>query len=497
MKNKQIVSVILTMTLMISAVSIVSAEETMDILNEAPNQYQAIEETEDNGLNEYSKEEESTNFDGKLLSVKLNGIYEPYQYIKGSYEFDEKASEADVISKKWYWSNSKDKGWTDAGVDTDTFYTGADYAEKWIKFEVTLKDNKAYTSDPKQIGKLWNYQVWRIHNTEKSKFDTVNKTSPKEYIFTFEEQEFVLLDSTESDSAAFLVMAKDTYGTRKFFSVDRHQSFEELNEWLNTTFRSVGNSGKKLPDKLMKYIDFKQGWQTEAGQSIGCKGYTGGISIPAMTEVLKYSSKIGLQDSGEDWWTRSPATPEYGDGNTLTYVCGSDDMLGQTYGAHGTWNQKSIRPIFYLSRDFFIDNKMDLTTTGAEVCKEIGKRYKKSELAEMYSVKELEDVFGFEPDYSVVCYPMGDIDDEIFECFCEVTNRLEDRNPGALMLCIYDAENRLVAMDIKSVQLLGGKKAVVDFAIENIPEGAGKRAEIYLLDPDNGFSPVSYRGIIE
>lgn len=436
-----------------------------------------------------------TSFAGELASVSTKGIYEPYQIIKGFYTFDEQTKEEDIVYKKWSVSSKENSGYTEV-CEGDSFETGSEYAGMWIRFEVTLKNKKNYTSQPKHIGNLWNYQVSRITNSGSSKFTTVNKITPEEYIFEIDGQQFILLDSTESDTGTFLVLAKDTYGSKQFFSVDRHQSFEELFDWLNTTFRSSGNGGKKLPDGILKYIDYDQGWQTEAGQSIGCKGYIGGISIPAMTEIIQYCDKFGLQDSGEDWWTRSPTTSEYGDGNYITYICGSDDMLGQTYGVHGRWGIKAIRPMFYLSKDFFLDHKLDLEKTGIEVCRQIGSKFEKKELLNLYSTKELEDIFGYEPDFSLICYPFGSSD--IFECGCLVNNHTADRSPGAVMVCIYDKFGSLIGIDIKETQLLQEQEEFLEFAVGGLPDGEDeKTVKVFLLDAENGLKPISYPGKVE
>ncbi len=436
-------------------------------------------------------------FEGEISDVELKGIYEPYQKIKVSYAFDDITTESDVVYKKWYVSDEPGGSYTEiTGTDGhDTFVVIADYADKWIKSEITLKNKNKYSTQPKQIGSVWNYTLNQIDNSVSNKFDVVNKTTPSEYVFKVDGQEFILLDSTESDSSRFLVMAKDTYGSRQFYTVDMQQKYDQMNEWLNTEFRANGNGGKKLPDKLLKYIDYEQTWQTEAGRIATTAGHSGGIAIPSITEIKKYSEKIGLADSGEDWWARTPVSFDVMDGNSIFVILTSEENVGKTAGIHGTWSSKAIRPMFYISKDYFLENILDMETTGSEVFRTLGKSYTKDELRGLYDIKVLEDVFGFEPDYTFECLPFTDMDGEIVECLCLVTNHIEDRT-GTVMICIYDADNRLVGIDMQTAEFKNETETEIVFSIENLPATPNKTIEAYLIDKSELLSPITYKGIV-
>lgn len=434
-------------------------------------------------------------FEGTVKEVKLKGVYESFQNIRAEYVLDEITTEEDVVYKNWYISSSERGTYgviADAGevLKTDTSYCG-----KWIKYGVQLKNRMIYYSEPKQIGNAWNFRGKELTIAGGSNpLETINAKTPEEYLFTVGDQEFILLDSFDSDTSAFLVLAKSVYGTRQFYKRDEGQRFNDMITWLNNDFYAAGNDGKKLPSEITSYIDMEQGWKQEHRRwdTTTELGYYGGISIPAITELHKYSEKIGLQDDEADWWLRTPTTEAYQDGNYMQYVSGDAEKLGATLGKHGTNSSSGIRPMFYINKDFFIDNKLDPETTGSEVYKTLAKKYTKNELRHLYDNRTLEDVFGYPGDYTVKIYDLGDMSgtDEVF--LLGVTTHIDPKD-AIVVVNIFDKDNRLVGVNTQATRLETEVESEILLEYANLPEGEGKYMTAHILENKNGkLIPLFY-----
>lgn len=209
--------------------------------------------------------------------------------------------------------------------------------------------------------------------------------TPSEYLFEYDGKKFIMLDKEEKGGKKyFFILCEETYGNQIFDTApDRNADtclayWEPADEyniayWLNNEFLENGNgSGKALPEGIIQYIDADREWSTE--EMKGLEGYEAEpnktvhpLAILSATEWLKYYKKIGQNVAG-NWWLRSARTLDTGLVN-MVLCTGS----GYTVGTNSAWrangNAIGVRPCFYLSEDFFKEQK--LTSAGKTVQEEV------------------------------------------------------------------------------------------------------------------------------
>ncbi|MEG2584460.1 MAG: hypothetical protein RSA27_08135, partial [Oscillospiraceae bacterium] len=327
-----------------------------------------------------------TPYETKTITAKLNGIYETHQNIKIDYP---KITGANTIFK-WYVSDVKNGTYNEVlGSSLDSFYIKEEYANKWIKAEVTQNSIKCET-EPRQVGGLLYERMEPLSGDKK--LTNITETAPKSALFSTGGQEFILLDTTESSESRFLVMSRKTAGKRKF-STSGGQNFSELKTWLNGEFLTLN----KLPENVKTHINKDATWKIEPymypqGAVSAENTVTAGVVIPSLTEVKKYKNKIGFyEDLGMGWWTRTPmGTP--GDENAIL-AANSDAMnMGCFFPILSQSEEHGIRPMFYLNREFFKNVKIDVNTAGADVKRAITTNYSPSELS-IYTAEEIATLF--------------------------------------------------------------------------------------------------------
>ena len=224
------------------------------------------------------------------------------------------------------------------------------------------------------------------------------ENSPKENMFTVGNQDFVLLDTFHNEQSTFYVIAKGLYGQKAFSTVNTNR-FDPDNEnniayFLNNDFLKDGNSGKKLPEDIIKYINMDHVWITEPGGSEGDAkdAYTvrAGVTLMADWEFCKYADRFGLIDgnyvAGQTtvYWFRTAFGLEKRGDMMMEYR-----MAYKNFYTKASTGVSNIRPQFMLSKEFFKNVKP--TNIGSNVVKAMMKVYNLDELVEtgLYSEDEL------------------------------------------------------------------------------------------------------------
>ena len=228
-----------------------------------------------------------------------------------------------------------------------------------------------------------------------------NIKTPEKNIFKIngDDREYVLIDWNNSDQSTFFVMTKEIFPKREF-DKDSTQKFDVDDEnnigyYLNNEFRQSG----KLSQGILDSVDNEHIWETEAGYKTGnCpEGYSiqCGICLMSQTEWLHYYPQFGLRDDLEEkytgWWLRTA----YGLGgtkNAMLIVKSLPAEIGRT----NTWNSNNpmyVRPVFYLNKDVFLNNKLNLQESGARVKRAVSSLYTDDELISAgYTDKEISDI---------------------------------------------------------------------------------------------------------
>lgn len=276
-----------------------------------------------------------------------------------------------------------------------------------------------------------------------------NKNTPDEYVFTADGMEFILLDSLldsieksndntciKPEKSAFMLMTKNTVGTKAYISDStstdaraKNQYPYDMTMWLNnkssvnlyggtngrgkvtwnpenvdyTESGYKGNSGyTQIPESVLSHVDDTMYWHTERGgywhNSANPDKYCavqGGLQLLSLTELVKYGDKIGLADCDADWWLRTPAPFDADNknqnGNHVQSV--GRAVLGSTSYTLQT-AVMGIRPVFYVDKDFFLEEPIDMSKAGADVIMTLSKRYSRAELkAAGYSEADLSEYF--------------------------------------------------------------------------------------------------------
>jgi len=236
-------------------------------------------------------------------------------------------------------------------------------------------------------GALADYETGYKENVtkmdEKSLLDT-----PPENVFRLagDDQEFILLDTSNDENSTFFVMSKQDYGNTNFgqsqkFDINDKKS---IAYFLNNDFK--GRTYQFMTKAVLDYIDYNHVWYTEPGNKDGAgdSGYTTtcGLAVMSLTEWHQYKDKFGIRDNissskTDGWWLRTARVG--GDVQSVFMTAINPNLLGNQQEWKVTGGL-AIRPVFWLKRDFFKDNRLDLENTGENVIKALKEVYQPAEI---------------------------------------------------------------------------------------------------------------------
>ena len=467
--------------------------------------------------------------------VILKGRYETNVPIKVEYSANGEAA------IQWEVSDNGVDGWTAVeGAASESFTPGKDLSKKWIRAAVTADGGTAY-SKPKQMKERWYgkaqtgcpaesmYIAETINSGENVPISYVDASGAREssnpnVLFTVDENEYLLLDTTEDDNSHFLVMKRTAIGEHK--ASTGSQFMDELMCWLNDKesvdmcfdnnlfatrsgaqdysqsggYRADMKSAEPvytvISEKLIRHIDENAVWKQEPKmyQSGDCEiTYSGGITIPSLTDYERYKDKIGWRDFSGDpgsfnytfinymCFRTGHANPGAGD-DTTAYDKGWG--LGTIYPNPGAWtgyadipNGFSIRPMFFLNKDVFLDKKiaaqMDFTKIGEDVKVAIANSASKAELIEAgYKASDIEP-------YIVTTGELSDISaDGIYDTSLPIT-----------ISYTYDGDEKFLKFNVLASDSADGEFSLIKTQTGDnkvvIPTSAGgKYVKIQVETPD-------------
>lgn len=230
----------------------------------------------------------------------------------------------------------------------------------------------------------------------------VDKTA-KENLFRVQgsSDTFILLDH---DAEGFFVTTSKFYGTHNYDSdLDGKYDIEKDNNvayWLNNEFLKEGNKSEDgvdtvsyaLPECIISHL-VERDWLCEAGHpsSDFTEDYTvrAKIALMSVTEWKTYHSKIGLMDdtSSNYYWLRSVCGQDVSSPAQVVSIKQGITCIGKMQNAYG------IRPVFYLDNDFFLDEKVDITSLGSSAAYIIRGSYSREQLQKAYSADEIDRLY--------------------------------------------------------------------------------------------------------
>ena len=240
-----------------------------------------------------------------------------------------------------------------------------------------------------------------VGNVSTKPTDAVEKTAAAD-VFRLEgsADEFVLLDSTEE---GFFVSTKNFMGLREYDidNTGKYDIYDSNNVayWLNNDFLENGNTYNggsfSLPDGIKEHL-IEREWLCEAGHI--STDYTedyyvkAKVALMSITEWKKYYNKLGYKDdtTSNYYLIRSVnglSNPGGNSGIMVIAVQKGHSSNGKSYSKYG------IRPVFYLDKNFFIEEKCDITVLGDNVVKIIREVYQRDELENIYNKNEIERIY--------------------------------------------------------------------------------------------------------
>ncbi|MGN0179386.1 MAG: hypothetical protein ACI4DY_08110 [Monoglobaceae bacterium] len=340
--------------------------------------------------------------------------------------------------------------------------------------------------------------------------------SPRENIFKVDgsSQEFVLLETTDSNTSKFFIFAKDFYGNMAFdtggSTVFDVRNPNNVGFWLNNGFLQFGFGGKngkifKLPDSIIEHIDRNHEWKIEAGLYVGARSDRYGVSLLSQEELLKHKDKIGVRDTINDADTFTVSGWMLRD----VYLSALSYRYGGPFEGRGdiwSWGVKdlgmAVRPVFYLDKDFFKEVKLDVNDIGVNVISMFKKMYSMDELRNIYTDEELWDIFGYKAGIMLDVTGFTDENGERIENLTErdyvyvmtdIKSAMVDSCDVMVMSILYGSDNCPITFARKRLRLNSGEEKTADIgmALKDKYKEKGAYIKTYVLECGSRLNVLS------
>lgn len=478
----------------------------------------------------YSEEMLQNYYDvsGELLSAEINAIYETS--LPAKVKFDYTGNNLTNIKINWYLSNSINGEYTLSGSvtgDKNNYRIPYSAGGKYIKAEVIcIPTGTSFWTEARYIEPAWGPQAainnatipnddglleYKVNDNvvETYPYNPIKTrmpaTTPRQYTFTYNDVEYILLDTTESDESHYLVMVKKPVARHVFNKANNGgQVFDDLIGWLNgvdqvvsyvegkevvTDVDYAGNgfvdSANKLPAAISAHINWQNNWKTERKMwtDVHERVYVGGIAIPAYKELERYAEKIGSYDAGAiNMWLRTPDGRRGGDGNSVLASGTASEFAGYFYSMSIT-NENYIRPIFYLDKNFFTSVRVE--NIGVETAALISADVPKATMiaSGLYNAEEIAAMYPVEPDYIRAKFSNVTTGGEVTATFS--TNMGVDGSQWVFIAAVYDENGKMLGMNFVTQEVfLDAITGIysINVTVPNIPAGSGNYAKGFVWD---------------
>lgn len=333
----------------------------------------------------------------KIKNVMAVGNPKPAYTLTGSFVWDCDAIQGESVYR-WFWSDSIGGTATEIVSNQSMTITNS-LAGKYVWLQVVPRTadggfGVAVNSEPILIGAA----LTKPTNDTPS---GLQATAPAVNRFKLNDgtnKEYILLDTTSD--GRFLVITYDSYGGHIFDTQEVNKfdvnSSTNIGYWLNNEFINSGNvivnkdtgvtTTYVMSADILNYVDYNAEWLTEAATANGSDFLNKApLALISTTEAIRYKDKIGYSDAGLKYtWTRTPLD------NVHVFRFIYDGRFKTT----GRDDAGDVRPIFYLTSDFFKNIKIDVESMGENVAKAIKNMYPQSVLEGLYNQAELAK-FGY------------------------------------------------------------------------------------------------------
>jgi len=325
-------------------------------------------------------------FTGTLTDLTVRGIMSAGNTLSLAYT-SENVTDENIIQYKWYKSDAADGAYALAGT-TNTLQTEASTSTYYYKATIMLENGVTYDAEAVEVSGRSNFAY--SNSNDGAALRAMNVQNNSNYVFSVvvgEDEdsqvlyEFLLLDVIpESDNARYKVLATQTYGG--------DYAIKDLN---SDGFKAL------LPEAITNHIDYTVYHDGSTNMWGGYGQETYGISAISVKELLNYQNIIGmgaynvfdqLQENGYKRFATRTNSHRSDSGGYLVSImaAGEDDVrvYDRDYQCDNHLNEDSsacencvrcdsfshanscnteIRPFFYLDKDFFNEESVDITDT--------------------------------------------------------------------------------------------------------------------------------------
>lgn len=417
-------------------------------------------------------------FEGTIENLRVRGIFEAGATIYFAYDSDTVTND-NIFEIQWLKSTQEFGTNYEACGNGESVVTGEVNSKYYYKVKITLINGNEYESAPVAITPYSSVRECGANGTP-APLEPMLTDTPEEYTFTLGGKDFILLQVNEtSDTSRFYVLADDIYGSYV------------LNSFKDEDIAVL------MPEGITEYADVNAWWSgtTEAwGNHIA--GRKRMFYAPLLEEVRKHSDKIGLSVDGADYWITRTNSARTADARWVFGVCGNDFTSGSTEYTVGTFmtnlnpsgNVSPLRPAFFLSKDFFSNIKVE--RIGEKAAEMVRGAVSKSEMINIYTNTELEDIWGYTSDFVIEntqFYKDGSgIADLNSADFTITTNIKSVMNTVDVIAraTVYTEDGKLVAVQFRKVPTVKDEAVPVEFNLSEMPEGS-KYAALSVLSSDS------------
>ena len=296
--------------------------------------------------------------------------------------------------------------------------------------------------------------------------------TPPENKFSIDGVEYILLDTTNDTDSKFFIM-EENISKKGYFDPDQYDI--DVDPYDSNNIVYYLNHNYPIHSIVKNYINTNHLWLTEAGygDSVCPTDYTVkcGINLLSVQEWNTYAGKFGYAPSGfstNTWWLRTPGTNI----NTIRYV---SKLSGNCLHTYTNSEQRGIRPVYYLHRDFFKKVKPD--SMGSNVIDTIKRTYSANELISgcAYTKDNLIHLgIAEENDFLLTEIQLTNAEGKPIsspEHHQDINLKIKNDTPTLFtaILAIYDSENNLIACSSSQIETSGTIHLVLP---EDAPTGA-------------------------
>ena len=300
------------------------------------------------------------------LSGRISGVLSAGNIL--SFEnYGVNVADEDIVSYEWYQSSSEAGEYTTYSTEAtcQSEFNETSNVDKWYKVKVTLDDGTSYTTAPVKVAAA----TMKCYSRDAKKWSPAGtrETSDADYTFEIGGQRFVLLDTIETSyKSHYMVMADQTYGIQEFPKEDTYKT-------------NLAKIKALLPQAIQDGIKqnvFFEGSYNEWGTWFG--SWLSDVHAPSGDEMDRYKDIVGMKVCNYKDTTGTPVTFTLRSRhNSFTIGLSWDNGTKVVHNLRNlsVWDdadQGEIRPVFYLDKDFFTRNALNITNAGGVVQEEIG-----------------------------------------------------------------------------------------------------------------------------